>query len=138
MEQFEKEMKKVINKELSYYEDSFKEKMDEFIEMEELSEPFIVENKENHELVMEIDLGTVIGSNIFNTLFERCFGYKFSRLFDDFKITNIDRYLDEMGGEYGTMILKHKDDERETLIFNPCSRLGRLIIHITIDPMILN
>lgn len=137
MEKFKKEMKKVINKELSYYEDSFKDKMDEFIEMEELSEPFIVENKENHELVMEIDLGTVIGSNIFNTLFEKCFGYKFSRLFDDFKITEVNRYLGEVG-EYGTMILKNKGDERETLIFNPCSRLGRLIIHITIDPMILN
>lgn len=138
MEKFEKEMKKVISKELSYYEDSFKDKMDEFIEMEELSEPFIVENKENHELVMEIDMGTVIGSDIFTTLFERCFEYKFSRLFDDFKITNIDIHPDEMCGECGTMILKHKGDERETLIFNPCSRLGRLIIHITTDPMILN
>lgn len=126
---------KILNKKLSDYDDSFKDKMDEFIELDELFEPFIVENKENHELDMEIDLGTDVGNNIFITFFERCFGYKFSRLFDEFKITEVNRYLDEMGGEYGTMILKNKDDERETLIFNPCSRLGRLIIYITIERM---
>ena len=53
----------------------------------------------------------------------------FSRLCKDFKITNLDRYIDEMG-EYGTMILRHKDDERMTFMFDPTSRLGRFIVFL--------
>ncbi len=126
---FIRETGRFTDKILSDYEVSFKEKMDEFIEMDELFEPFIVKNKENHDFDMEIELGTDIGYNIFITLFERCYGYEFSRLCKDFKITNLDRYIDEMG-EYGTMILRHKDDERMTFMFDPTSRLGRFIVFL--------
>ncbi len=72
---FIQETGRFTDKILSDYEVSFKEKMDEFIEMDELFEPFTVKNKENHDFDMEIELGTDIGYNIFTTLFERCYGF---------------------------------------------------------------
>ncbi len=33
-------------------------------------------------------------------------------------------------GEYGTMILRHKGDERITFMFDPTSRLGRFIVFL--------
>lgn len=126
---FIRETGRLTDKILSDYEVSFKEKMDEFIEMDELFEPFIVKNKENHDFDIEIELGTEIGHNIFITLFERCYGYEFSRLCEDFKITNLNRYIGEMG-EYGTMILRHKGDERITFMFDSTSRLGRFIVFL--------
>lgn len=36
--------------------------------------------------------------------------------------------LDEINEFDGAVILHHKDDERTTFMFNPTSRLGRLIV----------
>lgn len=112
--------------------DSFKEKMDEFVEMDELFEPFIVKNKRNSDLDIKIDIKTDRGYSAFSILFKNLYGFDLDVLCDDFILPQLDAFNDEMG-EYGTMILRHKDDERMTLMFDPTSRLGRFIVSIAAD-----
>ena len=121
-----------INKMLEVYRDSFNEKMDEFIEMDELYEPFIVKNKENHNFDFEIDLKTQLGFDTFAGLFDYFNGIGLDVLYDDFIAPHLDAFNEEMS-EYGTIILTNKDDKRETFAFDPTSRLGRLITHIAME-----
>lgn len=109
--------------------DSFKEKMDEFIEIDDLFEPFIVKNKRNSDLDIKIDIKTDRGYSAFSILFKNLYGFDLDVLCDDFILPQLDAFNDEMG-EYGTMILRHKDDERMTLMFDPTSRLGRFIVSV--------
>lgn len=109
--------------------DSFKEKMDEFIEMDDLFEPFIVKNKRNSGLDIRIDLKTDKGYSAFSILFEQLYGFDLDVLCDDFILPQLDAFNDEMG-EYGTVILRHRDDERMTFAFDPTSRLGRFIVSV--------
>lgn len=104
--------------------DSFKEKMNEFVEEGELSEPLILKSNGNGNDEIEIDLKTKIGYCIFYLLFEFSYGLKLSELFDKFNFPQ----LDEINEFDGAVILHHKDDERTTFMFNPTSRLGRLIV----------
>lgn len=112
---------------LDDYMDSFEEKMDEFIEMDELFEPFFIKRKSNNKAI-PLDLETPEGFAVFWALFEQYFGLNFVSFLEDFILPHIDAFNEGMS-EYGTMILKNKDDERETFVFNPTSRLGRLITH---------
>ena len=126
---FIQETDRFLSKMLEVYRDSFNEKMDEFIEMDELYEPFIVKNKENHNFDFEIDLKTQLGFDTFAGLFDYFNGIGFDVLRDDFIAPHLDAFNEGMS-EYGTIILTNKDDKRETFAFDPTSRLGRLITHI--------
>lgn len=109
---------------LGVFIDSFKEKMNEFIEDDELFEPFIVKSNRNDDNEMMIDITTKKGYYAFYFLFGYAFGLKLSELFDDFNFPQ----LDEINEFDGAVILHHKDDERTTFLFNPTSRLGRFIV----------
>lgn len=115
---------KEVNEYLGTFVDSFKEKMNEFVEEGELSEPLILKSNGNDNDEIEIDLKTNKGCIIFYLLFNYSYGLELSELFDNF----IFPQLDEFNGFDGAVILHHKDDERTTFLFNPTSRLGRLIV----------
>ena len=121
-----------ISKMLEVYRDSFNEKMDEFIEMDELFEPFIVKNKENHNFDVKIDLKTQLGFDIFAGLFEYFNGFDLYDLYNNFILPHLDAFNEGMS-KYGTIILTNKDDKRDIVTFDPTSRLGRLIIHIAME-----
>lgn len=87
---FIQETGRFTNKMLEGYRDSFNEKMDEFIELDELFEPFTVKNKEDHSLDFEIDLKTQIGFDNFARLFEYFNGIGLDALCDDFIAPHID------------------------------------------------
>lgn len=129
---FIQETHKFMDKILEEYRDSFKEKMDEFIEMDELFEPFTVKNKEDHGFDFVIDLKTQVGFDIFARLFERFNGIGLDVLYDDFILPNLNAFNEGMS-EYGTIILANKDDIRDIVRFDPASRLGRFIIHIAME-----
>lgn len=109
---------------LSVFIDSFKEKMNEFIEDDELSEPVILKSNGNDNDEIEMDLKTKLGYYIFYILFEFSYELNLSELFEKFNFPQ----LDEINEFDGAVILHHKDDERTTFLFNPTSRLGRLIV----------
>lgn len=110
---------------LGVFIDSFKEKMNEFIEDDEVFEPFIVKSNGNDNKEMMIDITAKTGFYAFYFLFGYSYGFTLSELFVDFNFPQ----LDEINEQYGTVILRHRDDERMTFAFNPTSRLGRLITH---------
>lgn len=126
------ETHKHINKLLEGYRDSFNEKMDEFIEMDELFKPFTVKNKEDHGLDAEIDLKSQIGLNLFAELFEYFNGISLDALCDDFIVPHLDAFNEGMS-KYGTIFMTNKDDKRDIIMFDPTSRLGRFIIHIAME-----
>lgn len=121
-----------ISKMLEVYRDSFNEKMDEFIGMNELFEPFIVKNKENHKFDFEIDLKTQLGFSIFARLFEYFNGISLDALCDDFIAPHLDAFNKGMS-KYGTIFITNKDDKRDIIAFDPTSRLGRFIISLAMD-----
>ena len=129
---FIQETDRFLSKMLEVYRDSFNEKMDEFIEMDELFEPFIVKNKEDHGLDFEIDLKTQLGFDTFAGLFEYFNGFGLDVLYDDFIAPHLDAFNEEMS-EYGTMILSNKDDKREPVTFDPTSRIGRYIVCLAME-----
>lgn len=110
---------KEVNEYLGTFVDSFKEKMNEFVEEGELSEPLILKSNGNDNDEIEIDLKTNKGCLMFYLLFNYIYGLELSELFPQ---------LDEFDDFDGAVILHHKDDERMTFMFNPTSRLGRLIV----------
>ena len=116
---------------ISNYRDSFDKKMDEFIEMDELFEPFIVKNKENHKFDFKIDLKTQLGFDTFAGLFEYFNDYDLYALYDDFILPHLDAFNEGMN-EHRTMILTNNDD-KSIFAFDPTSRLGRFIIHIAME-----
>lgn len=124
------ETHKHINKLLEGYRESFNEKMDEFIVMDELFEPFTVKNKEDHGLDAEIDLKTQIGHNLFAELFEYFYGISLDALCDDFIAPHID-VIDYSLFELDNVWLKKKG--RGTFTFIPTSRLGRFIVYLAMD-----
>ena len=121
-----------ISKMLEVYRDSFNEKMDEFIEMDELFEPFVIKNKKNHNFDVKIDLKTQSGFDTFAGLFEYFNGFDLYDLYDNFILPHLDAFNEGMS-KYGTIILTNKDDKRDIVTFDPTSRLGRLIIHIAME-----
>ena len=123
---------KFLSKMLEVYRDSFNEKMDEFIEMDELYEPFIVKNKENHDFDFEIDLKTQLGFDTFAGLFDYFNGFGLDVLFNNFIAPHIDAFNEGMS-EYGRIILKNKDDKRDIFTFDPTSRLGRYIVFLAME-----
>ena len=129
---FIQETHKFINKMLEGYRDSFNEKMDEFIEMDELFKPFTVKNKEDHGLDFEIDLKTQIGLDSFARLFEYFNGFDLYFLYDNFILPHLDAFNEGMS-KYGTIILTNKDDKRDIVTFDPTSRLGRYIIYLAME-----
>lgn len=124
------ETHKHINKILEGYRDSFNEKMDEFIVMDELFEPFTVKNKEDHGLDAEIDLKSQIGLNLFAELFEYFNGFSLDALCDDFIAPHID-VIDYSLFELDNVWLKKKG--RGTFTFIPTSRLGRFIVYLAME-----
>lgn len=124
------ETHKFINKLLEGFRDSFNEKMDEFIEMDELFEPFTVKNKEDHGLDFEIDLKTQIGLDSFARLFEYFNGFGLDVLSDDFIAPHID-VIDYSLFELDNVMLEKKG--RGTFTFIPSSRLGRFIVYLAMD-----
>ena len=129
---FIQETDRFISKMWGVYRDSFNEKMDEFIEMDELFEPFVVKNKKNHNFDIKIDLKTQLGFDTFAGLFDYFNGIGLYDLYNDFILPHLDAFNEGMR-EHGTMILTNKDDKRDTYTFDPTSRLGRLIIHIAME-----
>ena len=129
---FIQETDRFISKMLEAYRDSFNEKIDEFIEMDELFEPFIVKNKENHKFDFKIDLKTQLGFETFAGLFDYFNGIGLYVLYNDFIAPHLDAFNEGMS-EYGTISLTNKDDKRDIFTFDPTSRLGRLIIHIAME-----
>ena len=121
-----------ISKMLEVYRDSFNEKMNEFIEMDELFEPFIVKNKENHNFDVKIDLKTQSGFFTFAGLFEYFNGFDLYVLYNNFILPHLDAFNEGMS-EYGTISLTNKDDKRDIVTFDPTSRFGRLIIQIAME-----
>ena len=119
-----------ISKMLEVYRDSFNEKMDEFIGMNELFEPFIVKNKENHKFDFEIDLKTQLGFSIFARLFEYFNGISLDALCDDFIALHFD-VIDYSSFELDNVGLEKKGGE--TFTFVPTSRLGRFIVCLALD-----
>lgn len=128
---FIKETYRFISKMLEAYRDSFNEKMDEFIEMDELFEPFIVKNKKNHNFDVKIDLKTQLGFDTFAGLFEYFNGFDLYVLYNDFILPHLDAFNEGMS-EHRTMILSNEDNTG-IFTFDPTSRLGRLIIHIAME-----
>ena len=129
---FIQETDRFISKMLEVYRDSFNEKMDEFIEMDELFEPFIVKNKENHKFDFKIDLKTQLGFETFAGLFDYFNSIGLYVLCNNFILPHLDAFNEGMS-EYGTISLTNKDDKRDIFTFDPTSRLGRLIIHIAME-----
>ena len=129
---FIKEKNIFIDKMLEVYRDSFNKKMDEFIEMDELYEPFIVKNKENHNFDFEIDLKTQLGFDTFAGLFDYFNGFGLDVLKYDFIAPHLDAFNKGMS-EHGTIILTNKDDKRDIFAFDPTSRLGRFIVSLAMD-----
>ena len=129
---FIQETDRFFSKMLEVYRDSFNEKMDEFIEKDELYEPFIVKNKENHNFDFEIDLKTQLGFDTFAGLFDYFNGFGLDVLKYDFIAPHLDAFNKGMS-EYGTMILSNKDDKRDIFTFVPTSRLGRFIVSLAMD-----
>ena len=129
---FIQETDRFLSKMLGVYRDSFNEKMDEFIEMDELFEPFIVKNKENHKFDFEIDLKTQLGFNTFAGLFEYFNGFGLDVLFNNFIAPHLDAFNEGMS-KYGTIILTDKDDKRDIVAFDPTSRLGRYIVCLAME-----
>lgn len=121
------ETHKHINKLLEGYRDSFKEKMDEIIKMDELFKPFTVKNKEDHGLDFEIDLKTQVGFDNFARLFEYFNGFGLDVLCNDFIATHID-VIDYSLFELDNVGLEKKG--RGTFTFIPTSRLGRFIVFL--------
>ena len=121
-----------VRKKLEAYRESFNEKMDEFIEMDELFEPFIVENKENHDFDFEIDLKTQSGFYTFAGMFKNLNGFGLDVLYNDFILPHLDAFNKGMS-EYGTISLTNKDDKRDIFTFDPTSRLGRYIIYLGME-----
>ena len=109
------------------YADSFKEKMDEFIEMDELFEPFTVKNKVDHELDFEMALQTKMGYTVFSILFEYLYGFGLDVLCNDFIAPHI-VVIDNSLFELDTVGLQKKG--RGTFTFIPTSRLGRFIVFL--------
>ena len=126
------ETHKHINKMLEVYRDSFNEKMDEIIETDELYEPFIVKNKENHNFDFEIDLKTQLGFDTFAALFDYFNGFGLDVLCNNFIAPHLDAFNEGMS-KYGTIFLTNKDDKRDKIMFDPTSRLGRFIIFLAMD-----
>ena len=129
---FIQETDSFMSKILEVYRDSFNEKMDEFIEMDELFEPFVVKNKKNHNFDFEIDLKTQVGFDNFATFFDYFNSIDLYDLYNDFILPHLDAFNEGMS-EYGTISLTNKDDKRDIFTFDPTSRLGRLIIHIAME-----
>ena len=129
---FIQETDRFMSKMLEVYRDSFNEKMDEFIEMDELFEPFIVKNKENHNFDVKINLKTQSGFEIFAGLFGYFNGFDLYVLYDNFILPHLDAFNEGMS-EYGTISLTNKDDKRDIFTFVPTSRLGRFIIQIAME-----
>ena len=127
---FIKETNIFIDKMLEVYRDSFNEKMDEFIEMDELYEPFIVKNKENHNFDVVIDLKTQLGFYIFAGLFDYFNGFGLDVLKYDFIAPHID-VINNSLFELDKVGLEKKG--RGTFTFIPTSRLGRFIISLAMD-----
>lgn len=130
LDSFIHETHKFINKMLEGYRDSFNEKMDEFIKLDELFEPFTVKNKEDHGLDFEIDLKTQIGFDNFARLFEYFNGISLGALCDDFIAPHID-VIDYSLFELDKVGLEKKG--RGTFTFIPTSRLGRFIVCLAMD-----
>ena len=124
------ETHKFINKMLEGYRDSFNEKMDEFIEMDELFKPFTVKNKEDHGLDLEIDLKTQVGFDTFARLFEYFNGISLDALCNDFIALHID-VIDYSSFELDNVGLEKNGGE--TFTFVPTSRLGRFIVCLAMD-----
>ena len=124
------ETHKFINKMLEGYRDSFNEKKDEFIEMDELFEPFTVKNKEDHGLDFEIDLKTQVGFDTFAGLFEYFNGISLDALCDDFIALHFD-IIDYSLFELDNVGLEMNGGE--TFTFVPTSRLGRFIVCLAMD-----
>ena len=129
---FIQETDRFLSKMLEVYRDSFDEKMDEIIETDELFEPFIIKNKENHKFDFKIDLKTQLGFDTFAGLFEYFNGFGLYVLYYDFIAPHLDAFNEGMS-EHRTMILSNKDDKRDIFAFDPTSRLGRLIVHIAME-----
>ena len=129
---FIQETDRFISKMLEVYRDSFNEKMDEIIETDELFEPFIVENKENHEFDFKIDLKTQSDLYTFARLFKSFNGFGLYDLYTDFILPHLDAFNEGMS-EYGTISLTNKNDKRDIFTFDPTSRLGRYIIYLAIE-----
>ena len=127
---FIQETDRFLSKMLEVYRDSFNEKMDEFIEMDELYEPFIVKNKENHNFDFEIDLKTQLGFDTFAGLFDYFNGISLDVLRDDFIAPHID-VINNSLFELDKVGLEKKG--RGTFTFIPTSRLGRFIISLAMD-----
>ena len=104
--------------------------MDEFIEMDELYEPFIVKNKENHNFDVVIDLKTQLGFYIFAGLFDYFNGFGLDVLKYDFIAPHID-VINNSLFELDKVGLEKKG--RGTFTFIPTSRLGRFIISLAMD-----
>ena len=121
-----------VKKKSEAYRESFNEKMDESIEMDELFEPFIVENKENHDFDFEIDLKTQSGFYTFAGMFKNLNGFGLDVLYNDFILPHLDTFNEGMS-EYGTISLTDKDDKRDIFTFDPTSRLGRYIIYLGME-----
>ena len=121
-----------ISKMLEVYRDSFDEKMDEIIEMDELFEPFIVKNKENHKFDFKIDLKTQLGFDTFAALFDYFNDIGLYDLYNDFILPHLNAFNEGMS-KYGTIILTNKDDKRDIVAFDPTSRLGRYIIYLAME-----
>lgn len=129
---FIQETDRFMSKMLEVYRDSFNEKMDEFIEMDELFEPFIVKNKENHKFDFKIDLKTQLGFDTFAGLFKYFNGFDLYVLYNNFILPHLDAFNEGMS-EYGTISLTNKDDKRDIFAFDPTSRLGRYITYIAME-----
>ena len=132
LDSFIQETHKFINKMFEGYRDSFKEKMDEIIETDELFKPFTVKNKEDHGLDFEIDLKTQVGFDNFARLFEYFNGISLDALCNDFIAPHLDAFNEGMS-KYGTIFMTNKDDKRDTIMFDPTSRLGRFIVCLAMD-----
>jgi len=129
---FIQETDRFISKMLEVYRESFNEKMDEFIEMDELFEPFIVKNKKNHNFDVKIDLKTQLGFDTFAAFFDYFNDIDLYDLYNNFILPHLDAFNEGMS-KYGTIIMTNKDDKRDIVTFDPTSRLGRLIIHIAME-----
>lgn len=130
LDSFIQETHKFINKMFEGFRDSFKEKMDEIIETDELFKPFTVKNKEDHGLDFEIDLKTQVGFDNFARLFEYFNGISLDALCDDFIALHFD-VIDYSSFELDNVRLEKKGGE--TFTFVPTSRLGRFIVCLAMD-----
>lgn len=109
---------------MSLFIDSFKEKMNEHISINELGKPFTIQSKNDSSLAFGINLKDEACLAVFTWLFEGCYGIDFVKLVEECVVPSakIIRKALAQPKLPKEITLKSKDNR---MVYNPSTRIGR-------------